>query len=133
MKWFGRKHNSNSKEANWATPPHIPPEEFNSFKASDRYRYYPSPLPDELLEADFTTYAQMSNAVCDSIDLIPYPIMAVYISSWQQELLRLEAFEKRGLTNEQARILTFKFVAGIPIMIWDGKGFPPCPGCGRQH
>lgn len=87
----------------------------------------------DLLEADFTTYAQMSNAVCDSIDLIPYPIMAVYISSWQQELLRLEAFEKRGLTNEQARILTFKFVAGIPIMIWDGKGFPPCPGCGRQH
>jgi hypothetical protein len=93
----------------------------------------PMALTADLSGEEFTTFAELKVLVCDAREIVDLPIVAIYISPWQQKLLRLEAVEKQHLTNEQARRLNFKSVAGTRILVWDGDGMPPCPGCGRPH
>lgn len=81
----------------------------------------------DLLDEDFTTFAELTELVREKHKEAPCPLAAVYISPFQRKLLRLEAFERRGLTNEQARQLQFKAAAGTRIIIWDGDGMPPYP------
>jgi hypothetical protein len=93
----------------------------------------PIAITADLSDGEFTTYAELRDDVIDIKKTVKLPLAAIYISPWQQKLLRLEAVEKRHLTNEQARKLNFKSVAGTKIFIWDGDGMPPCPNCGEQH
>jgi hypothetical protein len=93
----------------------------------------PMVVAADLGDEEFATFAELRQLVCEKHEEAPCPLVAVYISPWQQKLLRLEAFEKRRLTNAQARALNFRMVAGTKILIWDGDGMPPCPGCGRPH
>jgi hypothetical protein len=93
----------------------------------------PMALTADLGSEDFTTYAELKELVCGIRETVGIPLAAIYISPWQQKLLRLEAVERRHLTNEQARKLNFKSVASTRIIVWDGDGLPPCPGCGRPH
>jgi hypothetical protein len=93
----------------------------------------PMAITADLGNEDFTTYAELKEMVCGIRETVDLPIAAIYISPWQQKLLRLEAVEKRGLNNTQARQLDFKSVASMRIIVWDGYGMPPCPDCGKQH
>jgi hypothetical protein len=93
----------------------------------------PMVLTADLSGEEFATFAELRDLARDLRRMVGAPLTAIYISPWQQKLLRLEVVEKRHLTNEQARQLEFKTVAGISILVWDGEGMPPCPSCGRPH
>lgn len=81
---------------------------------------------------EFSTWAEMRNIIRQLHGDAPQPLLAVYISPFQLKLLRLEVFEKRKLTNEQAKRLQFKSCLGTKIIVWDGEGIPPCPNCGGK-
>jgi hypothetical protein len=82
---------------------------------------------------EFSTWNEMREIIREAHQEAPKPLVAVYITSFQLKMLRFEAFEKRKLTQEQARRLHFKTCLGTRIIVWDGDGIPPCPSCGDWH
>ncbi len=92
----------------------------------------PMVMTADLGNEEFATFAELTELVREKHQEAPCPLVAVYITPFQQKLLRLEAFERRRLTNEQAARLQFRAVAGTRYHLGWGR-YAAVSEFGSQH